>query len=916
MDDLTCPAEASAPDRGDGLRFQVLGPVRAWRGDRPLQLGPPQQRAVLAMLLLHAGRPVSVPQLVDALWDEEPPPRAVGTLRTYVSRLRVLLEPDRGLRQPARLLVSSGGGYALRVPDGTLDAAAFEERLVAAGRLRAAGDTAGAYEQLSAALALPEGVALAGLPGPYAQRQRDRLTELRVTAQEELFACVEESGGRAGSMADPVAALRAFATEHPLRERAQALLMLALHRAGRRAEALAVYAATRRTLDTELGTEPGRELRALYEALRAGAGRHGPEAGARPQPGTRPGPGTGSRYGPGPGPRPAPGPGRDTREGHDSRDRRLAPSRPARDPSCPGPPPPVPAQLPHDIADFTGRTEAVAQLTSALRGAEGGRAPVVAALSGLGGVGKTALAVHAAHAVRDRFPDGQLYVDLRGTGPAPADSGAVLTHFLRALGVAESAVPHGLEEKAALYRSLLAGRGVLVLLDNARDGAQVRPLLPGAPGCAVLVTSRARTLALPGAGGVHVEVMAEGEALGLLGAITGAERVAAEPAAARELIAVCAGLPLAVRIAAARLASRPGWALADLVARLSEERRLTELRVGDLGVEATFRLGYEALGPGLAHAFRTLALGGLPAFCRAAAAALLDTTDDAADAAVETLVDAGLVEPHGDDGYRYHELVGLFARRLGERHDGPGEREAAQRRYFGHLLATVLTAARLSAPRHLPPALPHHPDVPGRPLADAAAARAWLQDTHTRLYATVRRALDTAPGLLGPAVDLLTAWSYALRGTTRHRALEPLVRHAVDSARRHGDEAAAARARRLLGGPRPGTDTFGRTVRMPREGLRPVLVRPVPPGESEAAHGAVAPPWPVWRQCRYERNPCRAALARARLLSREPAGRRRERPRRRTVPGCSRSPPEAAGRAGVDAPVPALSYHRGRRTRA
>lgn len=900
---------AGSPDRAGRLRFQVLGPVRAWRGDRPLPLGPPQQRAVLAMLLLHAGRPVSVPQLVDALWDERPPPRAVGTVRTYISRLRGLLEPERAPRQPAQLLLSSGGGYALRLPGEALDAARFEERLATARRLRRAGDAAGAYEQLRGALALPEGVALAGLPGPYAQRQRDRLTELCVTTQEELFGCGLELGDQAGPPGDSIAGLRAFAAEHPLRERTQALLMLALHRAGRRAEALGVYAATRRTLDAELGTGPGAELRALYGKLREGAGSYG-----------RAGPGAGrSCIGPGAGP----GAGREP-------GRASGPT-----PNAPqiAPPSPVPAQLPPGIADFTGRTAAVADLASALRGAAGGRAPVVATLSGLGGVGKTALALHVAHSVRTCFPDGQLYVDLQGTGRAPADSGAVLTHFLRALGVAESAVPDGLEQKSALYRSLIADRRVLVLLDDARDSAQVRPLLPGAPGCAVLVTGRTRTLALPGAGRVDVEVLDEAEALGLLGAIVGAERVAAEPEAARELVAICGGLPLAVRIAAARLASRPGWTLADLVARLSERRRLDELRVGDLGVEATFRVGYEALGPGLAHAFRALALGSLPTFCRAAAAALLDTTDEAAESAVEELVDAGLLEAHGEDRYRYHDLVALFARRLGERHESPAERAAAQLRCFDHVRATVLTAARLIRPHGVPPDLPRHPDRPGRALADAEAAREWLHTAHPRLYAAVERVLDATPGLLGPAVDLLTAWSYALRTTARHRELEPLIRRAVDSARRHGDDRAAARARRLLRVPRSGTGTYGRPVRALPESLRPV---PEPLLSAKDAHELAlvlaargrertgpprrpaVPRRQAQRRCRRAQHPCREALTWARRACGGPGGGGRAGSARdRAVPGpgdSDRGPPGPA--PGASGARPALRGRAGERRRA
>ncbi|MBW5425274.1 hypothetical protein GKQ77_27560, partial [Streptomyces sp. BG9H] len=251
---------------GEALWFQVLGPVRALRDGKPLKLGSPQQRATLAVLLLHDGRPVSTSELVDALWGEEPPPRAVGTLRTYVSRLRSLLEPDRRSREPARLLVSAGDGYALRVPRAALDACELEDRVAAARRMRAAGQHAEAHAELTAALALSDGTPLAGLPGPYAGRQRDRLTELSVTAQEELFACALELGCHG----ETTAPLRAFAAEHPLREPAQALLMLALHRAGRQADALAVYEATRRTLVAELGVDPGRELAALHEGLLKG----------------------------------------------------------------------------------------------------------------------------------------------------------------------------------------------------------------------------------------------------------------------------------------------------------------------------------------------------------------------------------------------------------------------------------------------------------------------------------------------------------------------------------------------------------------------------------------------------------------------------------------------------------------------
>ncbi|MET8683204.1 BTAD domain-containing putative transcriptional regulator [Streptomyces sp. NPDC004732] len=988
---------ADREDLGGPLWFQVLGPVRAWRDGQALTLGPPQQRATLAALLLRGGRPVSAAELVDALWDEAPPPRAIGTLRTYVSRLRTLLEPDRRAREPARLLVSAGDGYALRLPRGALDASELEDRVSAARSLRVAGEHADAYAELTAALALSDGSPLAGLPGPYARRQRDRLTELSVTAQEEFFACALELGCHG----ETTAPLSVFAAEHPLRERAQALLMLALHRGGRRADALAVYEATRRTLATELGVDPGKELAALHEGLLRGtpmppaalpwpsphtappratgqrphisarpphdrnhdrttaeairgttpaqptpeaaqirtnpselrptAAHIGPGA-AQPHPGTayigpgavqphlgavqphpaaapihpgatpihpgaaqphpgapqphpgaapippgaaQPYPGTAQSYlgavqphpgAPQPHPASAPIP---PSAAH------LSPVPPHTHPVSPPPPnrtppadlaarplplsgtapvggtgpspvrgsvvPLTPAQLLPDVPDFAGREGEARVLTETLRSATSGSTMAVATLTGLGGVGKTALAVHVAHALRDEFPDGQLYVDLRGADPAPGvDSGSALTGFLRALGIPESAVPDGIDQQTALYRSLLAGRRMLVFLDNARDTAQVRPLLPGAPGCAVLVTSRSRTITLPGARLVDVETMDEPQALGLLCAIVGAERVAAERDAARELVAVCGGLPLAVRIVAARLAARPGRPMADLVARLRDERRrLDELRVDDLGVEATFRLGYEALEPGLAHAFRMVSLCYMPSFCRGAAGALLGVSEEEAEQAVERLVDAGLMELHGEDRYRFHDLVRLFARRQCELRESAQDRAAARLRFLDYVLATVVTAIRRTKPHSVLPELLHSPASAGKALPDEAAAHDWLVVAHSRLCDAAENALrhvpdeaaDTdVPGVpdvpdprcppgLRPVVDLLTAWSHLVAGTARHRDLEPLAELALRTARRHGDDRSAARALRLLGAPHYGTETYGRAEHALRESL-------------------------------------------------------------------------------------------------
>ncbi|MGW6527912.1 AfsR/SARP family transcriptional regulator [Streptomyces venezuelae] len=953
-DDLGEPGHPGGP-----LWFQVLGPVRAWRDGQALTLGPPQQRATLAALLLRGGRPVSAAELVDALWDESPPPRAVGTLRTYVSRLRALLEPDRRAREPARLLVSAGDGYALRVPRGALDASELEDRVAAARSLRGSGELAHSYAELKAALALSDGAPLAGLPGPYARRQRDRLTELSVTAQEEFFACALELGCHG----ETIAPLTVFAAEHPLRERAQALLMLALHRGGRRADALAAYETTRRTLATELGVDPGKDLTTLHASLLRGAplppngsvagpvsGTASGEMSGRPVegvlggavPGTAstqplahipavtpaPAPAVTSAPAPGaapvsalppapapavapasvptpapapaamPAPAPAPAPGAAPVSALPPAPApAVAPASavtpapapaltPTPAPAATPPPPPTspprttpvdllarplplsaptplpgtasssvrasavpltPAQLLPDVPDFAGREAEARVLTETLRAAVSGSAMAVATLTGLGGVGKTALAVHVAHALRDEFPDGQLYVDLRGADAVHGvDSGSALTGFLRALGIPESAVPDGLDQQTALYRSLLAGRRVLVFLDNARDTAQVRPLLPGAPGCAVLVTSRSRTITLPGARLVDVETMDEPQALGLLNAMLGAERVAAERDAARELVAVCGGLPLAVRIAAARLAARPGRPMADLVARLRDERRrLDELRVDDLGVEATFRLGYEALEPGLARAFRMVSLCYMPSFCRGAAGALLGVDDEEAEQAVERLVDAGLMELHGEDRYRFHDLVRLFARRQCELRETAAERAAARLRFLDYVLATVITAIRRTKPHSVLPELLHRPASAGKALPDEAAAHDWLVVAHSRLCDAAENALrhlpdetgeagevgeagdrsgsgavgETGPPGLRPVVDLLTGWSHLVAGTARHRDLEPLAELALRTARRHGDDRSAGRALRLLGAPHYGTETYGRAERALRESL-------------------------------------------------------------------------------------------------
>ncbi|MFD9632120.1 AfsR/SARP family transcriptional regulator [Streptomyces violascens] len=845
-----------------GLRFRMLGPVEGDLGGRPLRLGPPQQRALLAVLLLREGRPVSMPELLDAIWGERLPPRGVGTLRTYVSRLRTLLEPSRPARTPARLLVSADDGYALRVSSAALDTAVFEARLAEAARLGGAGDTAAAHRELTGALALWGGSPLAGLPGPHAERQRDRLTELWLSAREDHFHAALALNRHAAV----IASLRSFAAEHPLRERTQALLMLALHRAGRQADAFAVYEATRRTLDTELGVPPGPELTALHTRLLTRPTTESPSPHAGDNRSASPavvGNRSAGRWG-----SPLVERSRGLGEGWAQRTPPAgtpvtAPTPPQQapapdpaqrvdgaEPATSAPPHSQPrtksrpTQLPLPISDFTGREAPLKELTTLLREAGEAQAMGVAVLTGLGGAGKTALAVTAAHRTRKSFPDGQLYADLRGNDPDPADSADVLTHLLRSMGVPEGAIPDDAGQRGALYRSQLAGKRVLVLLDNAHDTAQIRPLLPGTPGSAVLVTSRTRIVGLPGARLLDVEAMTEQDALAMLETIVGGERVQAEPESARQLVAACGRLPLAVRIAAARLTARSDWALADLTARLRDERhRLDELEADGLGVDAAFRLSYEGLDADAARAFRLASAAAVPVFGRATAAALLGVDEYSAEDALEALVDAGLIEACGVDRYRFHDLVRIFARRVLDDSPDAAERPAAQRRLLDHVLATVRNAIGRLRPLSGVPGLLHAPQAPGYRPADAEAARAWLQESHQLIRATAEQALGKGPWedlgaeAVRPAVDLLTGWAHLVLGTARRRELGGPARLALSVAHCHGDSRSAGRALRLIAAvPQQGTDTYPRIERTLRQALRFAALACDPLTESEAAH--------------------------------------------------------------------------------
>ncbi|MFJ9179693.1 BTAD domain-containing putative transcriptional regulator [Streptomyces sp. NPDC102360] len=732
------PSDA-APAAGADLRFSVLGPVRAWRGAEPLATGSPQQRALLATLLLRQGRTATAAELIDSVWGEEPPSQALAAIRTYASRLRKILGPG--------VLETEAGGYSLRMarPD-ALDLAAAEDLAARAERARQSADLCRARTLVNEALDVWDGEPLAHVPGPHAETERARLEEWRLQLLETRLDMDLEQGCHA----EAVSALTALTADHPLRERLRELLMLALYRSGRQAEALAVYADTRRLLADELGVDPRPGLSELQQRILKA-------------------------------------------------DPTLA--EPSTQPPEPSQTPQRPAQLPATVPDFTGRASFVKELSETLASASSesgtGSVMAVSAVAGIGGVGKTTLAVHVAHAARAAFPDGQLYVDLQGTSPRPAEPETVLGSFLRALGVADSAVPESLEERSALFRSTLDGRRSLILLDNARDAAQVRPLLPGTAGCAALITGRVRMVDLVGAHLVDLDVMSPDEALLLFTRIVGEERVTSERKAALDTVAACGFLPLAIRIAASRLAARRTWTVSVLAAKLADERRrLDELQAGDLAVKATFELGYGQLEPTQSRAFRLLGLADGPDISLAAAAAVLDLGIESTEDVLESLVDTSLLESAAPGRYRYHDLVRLYARACAERDETGEEREAALSRLLDFYLSTATRVYAIERPGdslvdHVAPT-----SHPGLSFQDQTAALDWLFAESECLLSCLQQSLraellQRAASLILVAKDLSESGASSLRYERAAVALR-------DRARELGDAVAEARAQTTL----------------------------------------------------------------------------------------------------------------------
>ncbi|MFF4385155.1 BTAD domain-containing putative transcriptional regulator [Kitasatospora sp. NPDC001547] len=701
---------------------------------------------MLAVLLAAAGRTVAVPVLVEGVWGGAAPADPRKAVQLAVSRLRTAFRPYAGDDLQRMPLLRVGDGYALRLSGAEVDTAAWEALLAEAGRLRAAdAPPQQVREVLRRGQRLWVGEPLAGLPGPHAEAVRAGLTEQRISAKETELELDADLGDRT----DLTAAAAALALEHPGRPRLTAVLMRALYQAGRRAEALAVYEDARASLPPGADGPAALQLRILREdasLLPAGATADpvGPAAEA---------------------------------------DRWQAPD-----------------QLPAGLPDFTGRTEEAETLTDRLSAA-GGRAVVVSALDGMGGVGKTALAVHVARRVRDRFPDGQLFADLRGADHTPPDPGTVLAGFLRDLGVDPGEIPPDTGERSALYRSALAGRRVLVVLDNAATPGHVEPLLPGSPGCAVLVTSRHRLTGLAGAHQLRLDTLPPEQALELLTRIVGAERVAAEPGAAEEVVRACGLLPLAVRIVASRLAADPSLTLAALAEGLRREHRLAELSDGERTVEASFALSYHRLDAELARAFRLLALPDAPDVPLPCAAALLDRSEAETGELLETLVDLNLLQSPRFGRYGFHDLVRAYARARLTAEDGAAARTAATDRLLDFCLATARNADL--AARKADPAELSLLDVPvahpGRPVVDGAEAVRWMRE-QAEVHAAVIALSCADPALpLDRAAELADRMGSVLAERTRTTVIADLAERLAGEAEARSEHGPLALARYLRG---------------------------------------------------------------------------------------------------------------------
>lgn len=733
------------------MEFCLLGPLLVRSGGAVVPMPSAKQRVVLATLLLNAGRVVPVHGIAESLWGPVPPRSARVGVQNHVMRLRRALGEPGGAR-----IATQPPGYLIRVDPDELDLTRCEARLAAARAAIRDGSWHQATAHACEALMLWRGEPLADVDSEVlAMREIPRLAELRLQTLEVRI----DADLHLGRHAEVITELRRLAGEHPLREQVHRQLMLALYRDGRQAEALAAYAGARRLLADELGAEPGAGLRQLQQQVLAAD------------------------------------PALELAETE-------RPARPLREPA-------VPRQLPPATPHFIGREREFAELTGLMDPAGRDRpgAVVISAIGGTAGVGKTALAVQWARQISGRFPDGHLYVDMRGYDPdQPVSAADALAGFLRALGVPGRDIPAQEAERAAQYRSLLAGRRVLVLLDNAAEPEQIRPLLPGSPACAVVVTSRdslAGLVARDGARRLSLDMLPLEDAVVLLQALIGA-RAHDDPETAAILAERCCRLPLALRVAAELAVSRPDVPLAELADELADQKRRLDLLTagGDrrTAVRAVFSWSCQHLTASAGRMFRLLSLHPGPDFDAYAAAALTSLDLKQARHLLDQLTRAHLIQPGGPCRYRMHDLLRAYARELACAHDTPGQHRDALTSLFGHYLYTAATAMNTLFPaeNHRRPRVWVSATAVPAVAGDPVAAQHWLDAERATLLATAVHAAtqagwpDHAIKLAAIMFRYLQVGGYNIEAISMHAC-------ACRAARDSGDQAAEASALTSLG---------------------------------------------------------------------------------------------------------------------
>ncbi len=750
------------PDKGDDgssateFRLAILGPVAGSRGGVPVALGPVRQRAVLTLLVLHARAGLSRAAIVDALWGDDPPATAVTMVHGYITRIRGLLGPDErvGAARPRLERALSWDGTRYRLAPGAVESDLTEFARLAdlAGQAAASGDTAQACRRYEQSLRLWRAEPAADIELLQGHPAMTELSQRRAALIVNYAAAAET----AGLHEQVLGHLQSLAGRAPLDERVHARLMIALAATGQQAAALGVYSDLRQRLDRELGIRPGRELTdahllVLREQIVPATAQLPRPAAAADQP--------------------------------------------------------RPRQLPAPARHFAGRASELSALTALLEGAAG-EAPgtvVISAIGGTAGVGKTALAVHWAHQMASRFRDGQLYVNLRGFDPSgnPVAPAEAVRRFLDALWVPARQIPSSPEAQQDLYRSLLADQRMLIVLDNARDTEQVRPLLPGGPSCLVLVTSRNQLTSLVAAEGAHpvtLDLLSPAEADELLAQRLGRERLAAEPGVAAELIDLCARLPLALSIAAAHAAMQPDLPLTALAGQLREASgRLDALDAGDAAsVRAVFSWSYQNLSAPAARMFRLLSLHPGPDITAAAAASLAGIQLVQARDVLGGLSRASLLTQHLPGRFTVHDLLRAYAAERAAAEDSLPQQRAATHRMLDHYLHTAHAAALvLHSHRDTISLVPAQPGVTPEAVEGYGQAMAWFDAEHRVVLATIDQAVSAGFDTHGWQIPLTLTTFFDRRGYWR--SYPTAQQTALASAQRLGDREAQALVHRSLG---------------------------------------------------------------------------------------------------------------------